>query len=103
MPAQVELSAAAQPVEEITEGRHEVINNKEQGHGAKGRRHPHPAYLLWTGIFELNGEDGKLVLRRERTKHGQVAAADWIVAGYSVIKNRDAQKFPLQRLSLGGG
>jgi hypothetical protein len=67
---EIEFGAAAEPVTQITEGSHEVVNDKEQGEGALGRRDPHPAYLLRPGIFEFDGEDGEIMLRRKRTEHG---------------------------------
>ena len=101
---QIELSAAAKPVEQVAEWRHEVINDEEQRQGAFGRRHAHKPYLFRARILELDGKDGKIVLRRKRAKHSQMAAPDWIVVSYSVIEYGDAQaKFPLQLLSAGGG
>jgi hypothetical protein len=66
---QIEFGAA-EPVKQITERSHEVVNDKEQGKGALGRRYPHPAYLLRPGIFEFDGEDGEIMLRCKRTEHG---------------------------------
>ena len=88
---EIGLCAATNPVKQITEGRHEVINDKEQGQGARGRRHADKPYLLWAGIFELDREHGKFMLPRERTKHRQVAAPNGIVARYFVVEDGDAQ------------
>ena len=88
---EIGLGAAAKPVKQVTEGRHEVINDKEQGQGTCGRRHADKPYLLRAGIFELDSEDGKFMLRRKSAKHRQVAAPNWIIARYFVVEDGDAQ------------
>jgi len=101
---QIELSAATKAVEQVAEGGHEMINDEEQRQGAFGRRHAHKLYLFRTRIFELDGKNGKIMLRSKRTKHGQMATPDRIVVRYLEIEYGDAQaKFPLQLLSVGGG
>jgi hypothetical protein len=67
---EIEFGAAAEPVKQATERSHEVVNDKEQGEGAGGRRDPHPPYLLRPGIFEFDGEDGEVMLRSKGTEHG---------------------------------
>ncbi len=93
---QIELSAAAQAVEQVTEGGNEVINDKEQGQRAHGRRHADEPYFFWTGILELHRKNGKVMLRRKRAEHGQMAAPNWVVARYLVVEDGDAHAgFPL--------
>ena len=59
---QIGLYAAAQPVEQVTEGGHEVIDDKEERQRPRRRRYADEPDLFRTGIFELYGEDGKVVL-----------------------------------------
>jgi len=94
---QVEPGAAAHPVQEVIDGRHHVESNKQQRQGARGRRHVNKLYLFRARILKLNRKHGKVMLRRKRTKHGQVAASRWIVARYLVIKDGDAHAvFPFE-------
>jgi hypothetical protein len=88
---QIGLYAAAQPVEQVAERRHELINDKEERQGAGWRRHADEPDFFRTGIFELYGEDGKVVLRCECAQHGQMAAASGIIARYFVVVDCDVQ------------
>ena len=101
---EIGLCAAAKPVKQVTEGRHEVINDKEQGQGPGGRRHAYKPYLLRAGIFELDSEDGKFMLPRKSTKHRQMAAPNGIVARYFVVEDGDAQgRVSFRKQSTGKG
>src|ERR1700760_2882906 len=88
---QIGLYAAAQPVEQVTEGSHEVINDKEECERPGRRGYADKLDFIGTGIFELHGEDSKVVLRREGAKHRQMTTAGGIIARYFVIVNSDVQ------------
>ncbi len=86
------LGPPRKPVEQITEGRHEVVNDKEERQGPHGRRYADEADLFRAGIFELYGEDGKVVLACKGAQHRQMTAAGGIVARDSVVVNSDVQR-----------
>ncbi len=88
---EISLCAVPKPVEQITEGRDELINHKKQGQRAHRRRYTDKPYLVGTGIFELDREDGKVMLLRESAKHGQMTAPEWIIARYFVVEDGDAR------------
>jgi hypothetical protein len=93
---QIELGTAADAVEQVTEGGHEVINNKKQRQWPFGRGHTHKPDFFRAGVFELDRKDGKVMLRRQRPKHRQMAAPNRIVARYLEVENGDAHaEFPL--------
>jgi hypothetical protein len=92
--------ASAETIEEITKGRHDVVDEEQQSQWARRRGHADKSYFFRARIFELDREDGKLMLRRQRAKHGQMAASGWVVMRYLVIENCNAQmKFPYEQLS----
>ena len=87
----IELRAAANPVEQVADERHDVIDDEERGHGTDGGRHANESYFFRARILELRCEDGKFMLSGERAKHCPVTASDRIETGYPVIENGDAQ------------
>jgi hypothetical protein len=81
-----------------------VIHDKEQGQGPGGRGHSYKAYFFRKRVLELDCEDSKVMLRRKRAKHRQMATPDGIVAGYFVIKDGDAQRrIPCPQTSIEQG
>ena len=88
---QIGLYAAAQPVEQIAQRGHELINEKEECQGAGGRRHADELNFFRAGVFELYGEDGKAVFCCKCAKHRQMTTAGGIIVRYFVIVNSDVQ------------
>ena len=62
----IELRPATDAVEQVLKERHDVIADKERGHGTDGRRYADESYSFRTRIFEFNGKNRKFMLRGKR-------------------------------------
>ena len=88
---QVEVGVLPQPVEQVRNGREQVIRDKEQSQRARRRRNSHPLNSFRPRVVECRRKDRELMFLREVFEKPEMTAADRIGRYDFVIEDRNPQ------------